>query len=128
LLHESRADPIQRLLVAFTPGSYIQPHRHPEQWEMVLPIRGTFALLTFSNAGTITGRAELTATTVPVSQIPAGAWHTFVAVTPQALLLEVKPGPFLLADFLDAFPSETDPSAPRAASWLASAELGDRND
>ena len=112
LLHESHADPIQRLLVAFAPGSYIQPHRHPEQWEMVLLIRGTFALFTFSNAGEITGRTELTTTTVPVLQIPAGTWHTFVAVTPQALLLELKPGPYRTAEFLDAFSSETDPSAP----------------
>lgn len=126
LLHESHADPTQRLLVAFEQSTYIQPHRHPEQWEMIIPMRGTLALLLFSADGHITNRIELTAGSIPISQIAAGAWHTVVAMTSSALMLEIKPGPFRLAEFFERFPSENSPGAGRAAEWLTSAKVGDR--
>ena len=126
LLHESHADPTQRLLVAFDQGSYMQPHRHPEQWEMIVPMRGTLALLLFSDDGLVAERIELTAGSVPISQITVGAWHTVVAMTSSALMLEIKPGPFRVAEFFEQFPTENSPDAGRAANWLTSAKTGDR--
>ncbi|EAQ36018.1 hypothetical protein NB311A_11272 [Nitrobacter sp. Nb-311A] len=126
LLHESHADPTQRLLVAFEQSTYIQPHRHPEQWEMIIPMRGVFALLLFSDDGFVADRIELTAGSIPISQITVGAWHTLVALTSSALMLEIKPGPFRVAEFSERFPAENSPEAERAARWLASAKVGDR--
>ncbi|WP_245257018.1 WbuC family cupin fold metalloprotein [Nitrobacter sp. Nb-311A] len=125
LLHESHADPTQRLLVAFEQSTYIQPHRHPEQWEMIIPMRGVLALLLFSDNGHVADRIELTAGSIPISQITVGAWHTVVALTPSALMLEIKPGPYRVAEFLELFPPENSPDARRAAEWLTSAKAGD---
>jgi cupin fold WbuC family metalloprotein len=126
LLHESHADPTQRLLVAFEQSTYIQPHRHPEQWEMIIPMRGVLALLLFSDDGQVADRIELAAGSIPISQIAAGAWHTVVAMTPSALMLEIKPGPYRVAEFLGLFPSENSPDVGRAARWLTSAKIGVR--
>ncbi|MCS3765343.1 WbuC family cupin fold metalloprotein [Bradyrhizobium centrosematis] len=125
LLHESHVDPVQRLIVAFAKGTYIQPHRHPEQWEMIMPMHGAFTLLLFSDNGTVIDRTELTADTTPQVQIAAGELHTLVPITPHALMLEIKPGPFRPAKFLDILPSEGSPEAARAASWLDLAQRGD---
>lgn len=125
LLHESHADPTQRLLVAFDQGTYMQPHRHPEQWEMIVPMRGTLALLLFSDDGHVADRIELTAGSIPISQITAGVRHSVVAMTSSALMLEIKPGPFRVAEFFERFPTENSPDAGRAASWLTSAKIGD---
>jgi cupin fold WbuC family metalloprotein len=124
LLHESHSDPAQRLLVAFARGTYIQPHCHPEQWELVVPMRGTLAMLTFSTDGQVISRTELTANSVPALQISAGTIHTLIAVTPFALMLEIKPGPFRPAQFFDSFPTENAAGATRAAAWLLSATEG----
>src|SRR3954454_788354 len=72
LLHENHADTVQRLLVAFAQGTYIQPHRHPEQWEMITLMQGALALLLFSADGRVTRRTELSANATPILQIPAG--------------------------------------------------------
>jgi cupin fold WbuC family metalloprotein len=114
------------LLVAFDQGTYMQPHRHPEQWEMIIPMRGTLALLLFSDDGHVADIIELTAGSVPISQITAGAWHTVVAMTSSALMLEIKPGPFRVAEFLERFPTENSPDVGRAARWLTSAKIGDQ--
>ena len=103
LLHESHADPTQRLLVAFEQSSYIQPHRHPEQWEMIIPMRGTLTLLLFSDDGHVADIIELTAGSIPISQITAGAWHTVVAMTSSALMLENR-GRSEFRSFLNDFP------------------------
>jgi cupin fold WbuC family metalloprotein len=126
LLHESHTDPVQRLMVAFASGTYIQPHRHPAQWEMIMPMRGTLALLLFSEDGKVTAKTELSAESTPTLQITAGVLHTLIAVTPSALMLEIKSGPFRPAQFFDRFPTENTASAIQAAKWLISAEIGDR--
>jgi cupin fold WbuC family metalloprotein len=58
LLHTSHEDPVQRLLVALSRGTYIQPHRHNEQWEMIVPLKGPLALLLFSTTGVIASAAK----------------------------------------------------------------------
>lgn len=125
LLHESHADPVQRLLVAFAEGTYIQPHRHPEQWEMIMPMRGALDLLSFSEKGVVTARTELTTDTTPAVQIAAGVLHTLVVMTPPALILEIKTGPFRPAEFFELFPSERTPQAANVTTWLATAQVGD---
>ncbi|SDE16477.1 cupin fold metalloprotein, WbuC family [Bradyrhizobium brasilense] len=59
LLHESHADRVQRLIISLQRGTYVQPHRHPEQWELIVPLQGTLAVYVFSDAGVITERFEI---------------------------------------------------------------------
>ncbi len=93
---------------------------------MIVPMQGTLALLLFSEDGRITDRIEFSAELIPISQITAGAWHTVVVMTSSALMLEIKPGPFRVAEFFEQYPTENSPDAGRAASWLTSAKIGDR--
>ena len=102
-VHRSVAEPAQRLFNAIEPDSYIRPHRHlidPKD-ETLMAVRGLFALITFSDDGKITdivrfGSEKYLATaecSVGV-ELPAGTWHSLVALVPGAVLMEVKAGPF----------------------------------
>ncbi len=95
--HASHDDPSQRLFVAITPASYIQPHRHlayPKD-ELFVIIQGKIAVIIFSESG------ELETVTVAASnsqsvgcEVLAGAWHTVIALE-ESVFLEVKAGPYL---------------------------------
>jgi cupin fold WbuC family metalloprotein len=96
-LHSSYGDPAQRLLNFLWFDSYIAPHRHsldPKE-ETLIALRGAFGCVRFDDKGAIVATCRLECGG-PVSGIvlAPGDWHTLVALTPTALLLEVKAGPF----------------------------------
>jgi len=45
--HDDLADPINRMLNAFEPGTYIQPHKHenPDKREVFIVLRGSLVVL-----------------------------------------------------------------------------------
>lgn len=130
-VHESLDDPVQRLLNAFEPGTYVRPHRHtePPKWELFALISGRAAVLTFDDAGRVSERAELDAAhRVRVVEIPAGTWHTLVALEAQTVLLEVKAGPYVPAtpaDLAPWAPAEGTPEAARLEIRFRTAGTGD---
>ncbi len=76
-------DPIHRLLNATEPGTYVQPHRHatPAQVETLAVIAGRGAVLLFDDAGRVTEKAVLGPNgPTHVVEVPAGAWHTLIAL------------------------------------------------
>ena len=80
--------------------SYIRPHRHsldPKD-ECLIAIRGQFALVAFSDDGQIDQvtrfGTEKYANCNAGVELPAGLWHTVIALSAQAVLLELKAGPF----------------------------------
>jgi len=96
-LHGDYADLCQRLFNAVEPGSYIRPHRHsdPPKPECFVVVRGRFALLLFDDAGRVTQRLELApGGPVVAADLPAGAWHTIVALESGSVFFETKPGPY----------------------------------
>lgn len=122
-LHASYSDPSQRLLNAIWQDSYIRPHRHSldPKVESLIAVRGTFSLITFDEHGVpapavrfgteLYGRGERLDVGV---EIPAGTWHTVVALVPGSVLLELKAGPFD-----PAAAKELAPWAPEEDSSLA---------
>ena len=117
-IHESYADPCQRLLNAIEPDSYIPPHRHttdPKN-ELLIAVRGSMALVTFDEQGQVTGVVRFGVNrkgeglTVG-AEVPANTWHTVLALEPGCVLLEVKAGPF-------------DPSQPKDLAPWAPVECG----
>ena len=54
--HEHSDDPVNRLLNALEPGTYLRPHRHlnPKKDEIFLLLRGRIAVFLFDNKGEIT--------------------------------------------------------------------------
>jgi len=129
-LHPKLDDPIQRLLNAGSPGSYIRPHRHrPAIWELVLTLRGRIDALVFDDAGRITRRLPLKAGGEGIIQNEGGAWHSFVFVEPDSVAFELKPGPYdasLDKEFASWAPPEGVPAAADFMRWMVSAPVGAR--
>lgn len=95
--HESLDDPINRLINAMEPDTYLRPHRHknPDKNEVFLLLRGKVALFLFDNDGTITEKVILDPSTgVYGGEIPADVWHTLVVLESGSVVYEIKQGPF----------------------------------
>jgi cupin fold WbuC family metalloprotein len=111
-IHQNYQDACQRLFNAIEPGSYIRPHRHATEprEELLIAIRGSMALITFDDQGSVTGilrfGSEKYGSGLAVgAEVVSSTWHTVVALEAGCVLLEVKAGPF-------------DPSQPKdLASW-----------
>jgi len=98
-LHPVLEDPVQRLVVAIDPGSYIRPHRHcdPGKWELFILLKGSAIILLFDEDGCVTNRMDLSENgPVHAVEIPENAWHTLAAREKGSILIEIKPGPYAL--------------------------------
>ena len=102
-IHKHHNEPCQRLLNAINIGSYIQPHRHinSKKKELLVALRGKFALITFSDQGELNGYTFFAtekhldfATNSVGIEMDCECWHTVIAIKPNSVLLEVKEGPF----------------------------------
>jgi cupin fold WbuC family metalloprotein len=124
-VHESYADPCQRLFNAIEPGSYIRPHRHAAdpRDELLIAVRGSMALVTFDEQGMLTGVIRFgkdgNGNSLAVGvEVPANTWHTVIALEPGCVLLEVKAGPFDPSQ-----PKDLAPWAPDEGSSVALAYM-----
>ena len=125
LLHSGPDDQVQRLLIAAQPGTYIRPHRHSEQWEMLVVQRGRVDILMFAQDGEVLSRKILDQAS-PVVQIPLSRWHSCVVRAPDTLLLEIKPGPYRPNEFADWAPEEGREAASALLRWTESAKVGQK--
>lgn len=100
--HQQDDDACHRFLNAIEPGTYVQPHRHleTEKDETLIGIAGRVGVLIFGDDGEI----ETARVLAPVSgtvgiHIPAGVYHSVIALEPGTVFFESKAGPYLpLAD------------------------------
>jgi cupin fold WbuC family metalloprotein len=128
-LHPQLSDPVQRLLNAVQPGSYVRPHRHAgDRWELFLALQGAFAVLTFDGDGRVTARYDLRAGgPLMAVEIPGGTIHAVVALEPDSVFFETKPGPYAALsdkDFAAWAPVEGDRSASALEAWYRTAQPG----
>jgi cupin fold WbuC family metalloprotein len=96
-LHPALEDPVQRLVVAIDPGSYIRPHRHndPAKWELFILLKGAAVILIFDEDGCVITRVDLSENgPVHAVEIPEKTWHTMAAEEKGSVLIEIKPGPY----------------------------------
>ena len=121
LWHADHSDGVQRLVLAAHPGSYIAPHSHSEQWEILTLLHGRITLLTFSDDGIVLGRYGLQAG--DAMELPAGTLHTLIIQEP-VCLFEAKPGPFRPSSFASWAPQENTPKVSEFQEWLVSAQIG----
>lgn len=128
--HAQYDDPVQRLLIAIEPGSYVRPHRHLDagKWELFLIVRGRIAAVFFDDAGRIQERHVLSAQgAVHGFELTADRWHTVVALEPGSVFAEVKAGPFAPTsdkDFAAWAPGEGDAHCPKFLDWFVHGEPG----
>ena len=123
-LHQTLDDPIQRLAIAMEPDTVVLPHRHRQTWELLLPLRGRFAVLLFDDDGVVTGRCVLGESTAML-EMPAGQWHAVLSLDAGGVIFEVKHGPYRPLDGGDFAPWAAAAS-PALLGWYGSAQPGDR--
>lgn len=128
-LHTSETAPAHRLLNAVQTDSYIAPHRHLDATkdETFVVLRGLMGLLIFDEAGNITeqikigsGRAAYSDENIALgADIPAGTWHTSLALVPDTVILEAKAGPYHPLTEAERAPWAPAENTPEAAAHLA---------
>jgi cupin fold WbuC family metalloprotein len=124
-LHQTLDDPIQRLAIAMEPDTLIRPHRHRQTWELLIPLRGRFVVLTFDDSGVLAGRAVLGAGTAML-EMPAGQWHAVLSLDSGGVVFEVKHGPYAPTEPADFAPWLAGDVSPQALlDCYASARPGD---
>jgi cupin fold WbuC family metalloprotein len=124
-LHAELSDPIQRLAVAMEPATYVRPHRHPQTWELLTPLRGRFIVLFFDDTGTVTRRTVL-GEECRVIEFPAGIWHAVLSLDCGGAIFEVKRGPYAPLAHADFAPWSEGVEAPDMNAWYARSKVGDR--
>jgi cupin fold WbuC family metalloprotein len=96
-LHDGAWEHAHRMLNALTPGTYVRPHRHADQYkgEGFILLRGKLAVLVFDDAGALNQSASRILDTSAGSfgmEIPPGFWHSLVALE-ESVIYEVKGQP-----------------------------------
>lgn len=111
-------DPVNRLLNAMEPGTYIQPHKHenPDRFEVFLVLRGRFLVIVFDDEGHITDKTILDSRHGNYGvEIPEKTYHTLLSLESGSVAYEVKEGPYIPAsakNFAPWAPAEGDAAVP----------------
>lgn len=95
--HEELADPINRMLNALEPVTYIQPHKHenPDKREVFIVLRGSLVVVFYDDSGNVTEFVLLDPENGNYGvEVPVGAWHSLFALEPGTVIYEVKDGPY----------------------------------
>jgi cupin fold WbuC family metalloprotein len=90
-------EPVHRLLNALEPGTYVRPHRHLEaaKAETAIVVAGALGVVLFDVEGAVVEKRRLAPGSPDIGvHLPAGAWHTFVALEPGSVFFETKAGPY----------------------------------
>lgn len=128
-MHDDYADVCQRLFNAMEPGTYIRPHRHvdPAKAECFIAVRGRMALIVFDDHGAIEQVVPFgDGCNVKAIELPAGQWHSLLALEPNSIFFETKPGPYAPLsdkDFAPWSPPENSPGTDKYLSVLTKAAI-----
>jgi cupin fold WbuC family metalloprotein len=123
VLHRGNSDPLQRMINAIEPGSYMRPHRHhaPPKAESLVLLRGSLGFVPFLENGT--PDRENFVLLHPIRGAIAidcreSIWHTLVALEPGTVFFEAKSGPFDAATDKEFAPWGPSENAPEAVAYL----------
>jgi len=93
-IQRTEASPVQRMLNAFQPGTYVRPHRHPERGasETLVLLQGRLGVVIFDDRGEVLERYELCRG--DVLDLEPMVWHSMVCLEEDTLISEFKCGPY----------------------------------
>lgn len=99
ILHADDADPLHRMLNALQPGTYARPHRHldPPKSEGFVILQGMAGIVLFAEHGEDISEEYILLDQergALIVDVRPGVWHTILALEPDTVLYEVKPGPY----------------------------------
>jgi cupin fold WbuC family metalloprotein len=120
---------VQRFVNVLQPGTYVRPHQHRRGqtgsgFECFVVLQGSVGLLLLDEGGQVVHRERLDAVgPLRGIELSEGQIHTLVALTPDAVMFEIKQGPYQPStdkDFLRGFPAEGTPEADaQERAWRA---------
>ncbi|HET6558356.1 MAG TPA: WbuC family cupin fold metalloprotein [Prolixibacteraceae bacterium] len=96
--HEDLADPMNRMLNAFEPGTYIQPHKHenPDKREVFIVLRGSLVLVIFDDSGHPVDFVLLDLKKGNYAvEVEPGIWHSVISLESGTVVYEIKDGPYI---------------------------------
>lgn len=97
-LHASFDEKVQRLYIALLKGSYVEPHYHElvHQWEMFIVQSGVLKVTLHNKDGSVISSFLVgDGQDVQSVEFQPGDVHSVECVSEQALMLEIKEGPFI---------------------------------
>lgn len=95
--HAQYTDPINRMLNAMEPGTYVAPHKHqePDKREVFVLLRGRLLVVQFDDEGRIAQHTILDHATGHYGvEMPPRTYHTLVSLAPGTVIYELKDGPY----------------------------------
>lgn len=116
-------DPVQRMLNAIEPDSYIMPHKHedPDKVEVFIALRGKALIASFDADGNVTDCVRIEAGGSNLgAEIEPRTWHAVLALEPGTVLYEVLEGPYTEASH-KTFAHDWSPPAsdhPAGVAWM----------
>ena len=122
-LHEHE-EPIQRMVNAMMPGTYVTPHKHenPDKVELFSILVGRLACVQFSEQCDVDEVIVLDSEgDTRVVDIPPRVYHALVALAPSAAL-EIIQGPYEAATHKKFAPFAPLEDSPDAAAYLRQLE------
>lgn len=112
--HSVMTDPINRMLHAMEPETYVQPHKHenPDKREVFIILKGKVAVIEYTMDGSVNDWILLdTATGNYGVEILPGTWHSLIVLENGTVVYELKDGPYDPTEdkhFADWAPKEGD--------------------
>ena len=119
--HDGPADPLQRMLNAMEPGTYLQPHKHenPDKREVFLALTGKFVAIQFDDGGSITDHMILDpARNDFAAEVDRRTYHTIISLAPGSVIYELKDGPYDPSDDKHFAPWAPKEGEPGCAEYL----------
>lgn len=131
-LHQRLDEPVQRLCIALKSGTYVRPHHHKDinKWELMIVLKGEVCLTLFDEYGTVIDQLVMApGATLSGLELKPNTWHTVYPLSDEAIIIEVKEGPYTPSvedDFAVWAPKEGEQSAGIFLEWVKSAKVGDK--
>jgi len=118
-LHEHE-EPVQRMVNALIPGTYVAPHKHenPDKVELFSILQGKIACIQFNHIGEVEAVLELDEEgPIKIVDIAPRTYHTILALQPSAVL-EIIQGPYEEATHKHIAPWAPPENSPKANDYL----------
>jgi cupin fold WbuC family metalloprotein len=128
ILHAGDADPLQRMVNAIQPGTYVEPHRHldPPKAETFIILTGRAGFVLFDDDSGDLDHAEYLILDRQDGRfavdIRPGVWHSIACLASDTVLFEVKNGPYVAHSDKDFAPWAPQPDTSEARVFVQELE------
>lgn len=94
--HPELSDPVQRLLNALEPWTYIRPHKHRTKEEAFVLLKGSVLAVAFNDDGSIRDHAILNRNSGTLGvEFEENTYHMLTSLETGSVVYEIKEGPFV---------------------------------